>query len=353
MRQIFKDADVDVLLVANSGTEDSNFLYLTGFEGGVFEQTFLVVGRKRMVLFVSRLEYEIAKENRPREMEVRQIESRDDLLDGLSKELGGKTVGINGAFLPYAFYRFLSKLRRRPKSVKNVSAAFTSARLVKEGSEIARIRHAAGITKAAIREARAQLKEGMTERQAAGIVNCAMMKRGATTAFPSIVSFDSNIAMPHHMPDGTRLRRNSMVLFDVGARYREYCSDMTRTFMFMPDKRSQRYKRFKEIYSVVANAQRLALRQIKEGADPGAPHKAAANYINSYGNGKYNGRFIHALGHSIGLDVHDGGGLAPGQKFRLRKNMVFSDEPGIYIAGFGGVRIEDDVIVGGRSSRFI
>ncbi len=185
----------------------------------------------------------------------------------------------------------------------------------------------------------------MTEKEIAGRLEYLMMQKGADgTSFSSIVSFNENAALPHHMPSNKRLTPNSIVLIDMGARYKNYCSDITRTFMFRPDKSSSRYKRFAEMYGIVEGAQKLAASMIKEGIMGQKVHNAAADHINMAENGRYRGRFIHSLGHAIGIDVHDAGpGLYGNEK--LKAGMVVSNEPGIYVVGFGGVRIEDDVIV--------
>lgn len=349
---VFGRAKVDRILLVNTDREDSNFLYLTGFKGGMFEGTVLLAGRNSMTLFVSPLEYGLAKSEKPKEMRLILLNRRGMLRDALRKELNGKRVGINGSFMPYNTYRSLSS-KIKAKFV-DVSDKMLEARLVKDEAELKKMRRAVSITKKALAAGKASLKVGITETQVAAAIDSKMLAMGALPAFTSIVAFDSNSALPHHAPGGAKLKPNGIVLLDIGARVDNYCGDMTRTFMFRPDRKSEKYKRLTEMHDVVAEAQRLGLNAIREGAQAGKPHIIAERYINSYKNGIYKGKFIHSLGHSIGIDVHDGGaGLYPGCKTRLRKNMVFSDEPGIYIEGFGGVRIEDDVVVGEGSSRFI
>ena len=345
MKKVFDNADADVIFVMNTGSEDSNFLYLTGFTSGVFEYNTLIATKKELVLPVSSLEYEIAMGQRPKEMKVIKVESRKEIDVILKKYMKSRVVGVNASFLPYNHYMALKK-RAKPKRIIDVSKAFYNARSIKERDELENIRIANRIAKKALAEAKAGLKEGMTEKEIAGRLEYLMMKKGADgAAFKSIVSFNENAALPHHMPANKRLAPNSIVLIDMGARYRNYCSDITRTFMFRPDRGSARYKRFVEIYSIVESAQRLATGMIKEGVLGQKVHNAAADRINKAENGRYKGKFIHSLGHAIGIDVHDAGpGLYGSEK--LKAGMVVSNEPGIYVVGFGGVRIEDDVIVG-------
>ncbi|MDE1865926.1 MAG: aminopeptidase P family protein [Candidatus Micrarchaeota archaeon] len=352
LAKVFSKAKVKQILIINTDREDSNFLYLTGFKGGLFEGTVLLARRSSMTLFLGPLEYGMAKRQKPREMKLVLIENRGMLREMLNKELKERRVGINGYFVPYMTYKsFASKLKAK---FVDVSDGMMEARLVKGDSELRAMRRAVSITKGALSAGKAALKPGVTELQVAAAIDTHMLSMGATTAFTSIVAFDANTALPHHAPGGARLGRNSIVLFDIGARVDNYCADMTRTFMFRPDIGSEKYRRFTDMYSVVRKAQEIGLSKIKEGAKGEVAHKAAAKYIDKYKGGIYKGKFIHSLGHSIGLEVHDGGaGLYPGCKTKLKENMVFSDEPGIYIDGFGGVRIEDDVVVGKSSSTFM
>lgn len=349
---VFSKAKVNQILIINTDREDPNFLYLTGLKGGLFEGTVLLVRKNSMTLFLGPLEYGIAKRQKPKEMKLVLLNKRGMLRDMLKKELKGKRVGVNGYFVPYMTYRsFSSKIKAK---FVDVSEQMLQARLVKNDSELRTMRKAVAITKKALKAGRAALKSGITESEVAAVIDSTMLGLGASTAFTSIVAFDSNTALPHHSPGGSRLKRNGIVLFDIGAKVDNYCADMTRTFMFRPDKTSEKYRRLMDMYSVVLEAQKIGLSKIREGIAAGASHVAAAKYIDGYRKGLYKGKFIHSLGHSIGIEVHDGGaGLYPGCKTKLKKNMVFSDEPGIYIEGFGGVRIEDDVLVGRGSSSFM
>lgn len=352
LAKVFDNVKVKQVLIVNTDRADSNFLYLTGFNGGLFEGTMLLARRNSMTLFVSALEYGLAKRQKPKGMKIVLLNKSGMLKELLKKELKGKTVGINGSFVPYNTYKLLtSKIKAK---LVDVSEGLSKARLVKDETEIKLMKRAVSVTKKALVAGRNSLKSGMTERDVAAVIDSTMLKLGSEPSFESIVAFDANTALPHHAPDDTKLKPNAIVLFDIGSRVDNYCSDMTRTFMFKPDKKSSKYTKFMDIYSVVATAQKLALSKIREGLKSGDSHSAAEKYINEYKGGIYKGKFIHALGHSIGIDVHDGGaGLYPGSKTRLKRNMVFSDEPGIYIEGFGGVRIEDDVQVGKATSLFM
>ncbi len=344
LEKIFKSIGTEKLLIWNTGCIDSNFLYITGFTSGVFEDTPLIVERNGAKLITFALEYDIAVEQRPKELEVIKANDGKEFSKLLEHELYGNEIGINGAFLPYNLVKRIRK--GGAKSIVDVSKGLLEARLVKDKGEIALMRKANRIAKKAFEQIPAYFKTGISEKELAAHFDYLMMRNGADgPSFPTIVSFGKNAALPHHMPDNTKLGENMFVLIDAGAKYKNYCSDLTRTFIFKPKKNSKRYIEMERIYETVKKAQLLALRSIKPGVEASTPHIVAENFINSAYNGIYRGRFIHSLGHSIGIDVHDGFGLSKGYKFKLKPGMVFSDEPGIYIKGFGGVRIEDDVLV--------
>ena len=330
-------------MLINTGVKDSNFTYLTGFIGGTFEYTPLIATRNGVTVLASSLEYGIAKSQAQPGMQIKRIDTSKRMMAELSKGLKGRRVGFNGSFLPYRLHKLLTKNSKR---TYDVSKAFWSARAVKDKDEIKRIEVANDIAKAAMSSARKSLKEGITERQLAAVIDYNMVIRGADSpSFDTIVSFGKNSALPHHAPDSTKLKRNEIVLIDMGARYENYCSDITRTFMFMPDPSSSKYKRFMGMYKTVMRAKRESIALTTIGRNGADAHNCAEKVINESDNGKYKGLFIHGLGHPVGLDVHDKGPGLASREGKLEENMVVSNEPGIYIEGFGGVRLEDDILI--------
>jgi Xaa-Pro aminopeptidase len=345
LRSVFKDASYDTLLIMNTGQQDSNFKYLTGFTSGIFEQTILIAMPDRAVLLVSRLEEETARLQAGNAIEVICVDRRTEEKE--LKSLIGKKLGINASFLPVSYARRISKIIGTKRLV-DASPNLQIARSIKDVDEVNLIRKAVSITERAIADTLNGLEEGQTEAEVASIFEFNQAKLGAKPSFPSIVAFGANASMPHYMPGKKKLERNTGVLLDVGGVHQNYCSDISRTIIFKPDKNSKSHARLSEMIDVVKESQMLALAEMYAGNSAAAPHAAAANHIDSYKGGIYKGRFIHALGHSIGIDVHDGQTIPSGIK--LAKNMVFSDEPGIYLPGFGGVRFEDDVLIGKTAS---
>ncbi len=354
LERIFRNAKADRILITNTTLKDSNFVYLTGLYGSAFESSILIADRKKATLITTVLEYDVAKKVCPKEVKVIAASARHRTMEVLAKQLRGKTVGINGAFLPYNLYKRIKKISKAKRLV-DVSEAFSAARQIKDNEEIELMRKANRIALKAFAGIQKYLKAGVTEKGTAEAFDGLMKRYGADgPSFPTIVCFGANAAVPHHVPENTRLTKNSFVLIDAGALYHGYCSDVTRTFIFKPDKRSQKYRSMLDMYNTVKGAQALALKSIKPGVKCEDPHLLAMNFINGAFNGRYKDRFIHGLGHPIGLEVHDlGPSLRPGEKRKIKENMVVSDEPGIYINGFGGVRIEDDVLVTKNGGKFI
>jgi Xaa-Pro dipeptidase len=178
----------------------------------------------------------------------------------------------------------------------------------------------------------------MTETAAAAELNYMMMRLGAsTTAFTTNASFGPSTAEPHYNPAGRRLKKGQLALFDFGAQYMRYASDLTRTFVC-----SKADARQKEMHEVVLQAQLAAIDAIRGGAH-GKKVDAVAREIVE--RSRFKGKFIHGTGHGLGVSVHDPGGIRMSKDMILEPGMVMTVEPGVYIRGFGGVRIEDDVLV--------
>ncbi|MEF8848773.1 MAG: M24 family metallopeptidase [Candidatus Thermoplasmatota archaeon] len=182
-------------------------------------------------------------------------------------------------------------------------------------------------------------KEGMYEYELAAKIDYLLNKNGADKpAFHTISSFGENTSKPHYAKGNKKLNKGDFIVCDFGASYKKYNSDITRTFVFKKCSKKQ-----KGMYDAVLNAQKIGLEKIKAGVKASEVHRSVLDYIN---NTSFKGFFIHSTGHSLGIDVHDGGiGLDPNSNDELKENMVLTVEPGIYLPGFGGVRIEDDIVV--------
>ena len=223
--------------------------------------------------------------------------------------------------------------------IKDVSDAFSKTRLLKDNFEIKTIKQACNISDKVMKIIPDILHEGSHEFEIAAEIDYIMQKNGADgPAFETISSFGKNSAEPHYSHGEYKLKNGDFVLFDFGACLRKYNSDITRTYIFGKASKIQR-----EMYTTVFEAQQIGFDMINQGIKAHEVHESVKSFINKT---KFKDRFIHSTGHSIGLRVHDSDiGLNSECKIPLKEKMVFSIEPGIYIPGVGGVRIEDNSLI--------
>ena len=212
--------------------------------------------------------------------------------------------------------------------------------MIKDAEEIGLISKSLAITEKVIAAVGAQLRPGLAEKEVAWMIELALRDYGAQgPSFPPMVAFGTNSARPHHDPGDRQLRPGEPIIIDMGAMYQGYCSDMTRTFFLgEPD------AKFKEIYSIVRRAQIAAEAGIRAGILSDAADGLAREVIDAAG---YKDAFGHSLGHGVGLAVHENPSLSP-MKDRavvLEPGMIATVEPGIYLSDWGGVRLEDMILV--------
>ena len=236
--------------------------------------------------------------------------------------------------------RFLLPLmdRQAATGYVNASLALDKARSVKDAQEQDLMRRASQINDQAMVRFKALIHEGVTEQEVAEQTKQIYLELGADGfSFEPLVAFGANAASGHHYPDGTKLKRGDCVLFDVGCTYQGYCSDMTRTFFYQTVSPRQR-----EIYELVLSANEAAEKAVR----PGIPLKEldgiARGMITQAG---YGPNFTHRLGHFIGLETHDFGDVSSAATGTAVPGNIFSIEPGVYLDGELGVRIEDLVLV--------
>ncbi|MGI0141421.1 MAG: M24 family metallopeptidase [Candidatus Micrarchaeales archaeon] len=336
-----KAKNVDCLILANTSEQDPNFIYLTGYTSGVFEGDLLVVTRTKSFHITSQLEYETALAQKHPEIKIVKATKSGSHRKLLQKMLNGKNVGINSSFMTVDFYERIKK-RYKPKKMTDMSDALGNARMIKDEYELEAIKKAVRITKWAMLQIQKEFVVGITEKQLAAKFDYISSSLGSEKpSFNTIVCFGKNSAQPHHVPDDTKLKDAEFILIDAGAKVDNYCSDLTRTFIFGKSSTEKE----KIMYETVKEAKIKATRAIKPGMKGKDIHKIAADYIDSAEKGIYKGKFIHSLGHSLGIEVHDGIGFSPGAEQKLEPGMVITVEPGIYVTGFGGVRIEDDILI--------
>jgi Xaa-Pro dipeptidase len=340
LKRIFQSMDqkVDAVVLMNDiePNLDTMFPYLTGTTSGLFESC-MVVGWPdgKVDLITVALEETSARSS---VADVKVFKNKSDKSELVKETLGrARTIGVNGHGLTL---NSLNEIKRTlPKvEVLDVYPALEQARAIKDSEEIDRLRQACRIASDVAEEIPSFVKPGMAEYEAAAEINYRMQRKGATSPnFDTNASFGANTAEPHHEADSNKCKKRDMALFDFGARFRKYGSDITRSFFV-----GNAWKWQREMYQVVLEAQLAAIEAIRPGVNGRDVDTVARTIID---DSPYKGLFIHSLGHSIGLSVHDGLRMGPGVDLVLQEGMVLTVEPGVYVRGKGGVRIEDDIVV--------
>src|SRR5256714_2395123 len=333
VKRIFRNLNdgVDLIVFLNSVDPhiDMSFFYATGVTDGLFEGCAAwLTPDGRAAITTSALEEEAAKKSG---LPLDVFRSREESTKLLKKRLAGaRKIGVNASDLTYAAFQPLRKLAPRAAQFVDISEAVMKARLVKDAQEVDRIQRACDIASRASEETVPFIQTGVTEAEVASELVYRMQKNGATApSFRTIVGSGPNGAEPHYTAGPRKIERGDMIVIDFGAQYHMYCSDITRTVVIGPPPAEQR-----RMHDTVARAQAAALAKMKPGARGKAADAAARSLIDRT---KYKGRFIHGLGHSVGLPVHDpSGGARPPSDLVLPPNMGLPDEARRYIPGFGG-----------------
>lgn len=341
LRGTFKQNKIDGFLVMSiEHSDEANLRYLTGFSGsfGV-----LIVSRDRQIFFTDSRYIERVRQDL-KGFEIRELKTRRERASSktarILKALKLKRVGFNSLTLSVAAYNDLNK-RLKGKAIKLVSleGPVEKLRRVKDEQEISHIEKAVELTDCAYAYILNQIKVGMTEREIAWELEMFIRENGSDgLAFPIIAASGPNSALPHHSISDRKIEAGDFLLFDFGARSNGYCADMTRTVVIGRASEEQ-----KEIYKIALDAQEHAIEKIRAGIKGKDADKAARDVIEQAGYGE---NFGHGTGHGVGLAVHEGPRLSSllGQD-KLKPGMVVTVEPGIYLASWGGVRIEDLVVV--------
>jgi Xaa-Pro aminopeptidase len=327
----FLDAEIDALLI----TRPSNWFYLTGFTG---ESGTLIVSRKGAT-FITDGRFMV--QGRAETSGVRILQQKGTLLEAVGqflRELRVRRVGFDPTQVTVAQMQSLRKAAgARVRWIPAVGKV-ESLRMRKDALEVAQIRRAGLLAGEVMHSAIAMLKPGIREFEVGAEIEYQMRKRGASgPAFETIVAFGERAALPHARPTAKRLRKNELVVLDLGAILGHYCSDVTRTVYV-----GKAPKRVRTWYQAVLEAQGAAIAAAKSGAAcldvDGAARQVLAGY-------RLDHLFVHSTGHGLGLEVHEDPRVARGQKECLEPGNVITIEPGVYSAGIGGIRIEDDIAI--------
>ncbi len=341
----------DALLIANSVDPhiDQSFYYFLDVPSGLFERAVEIgLPDGRLHVLTSQLEEETARQAARHDpsVEVTMVADREAQDRELAKLLPKSgTFGLNFHELTHETYLALGKALPGATFV-DASASIKKARMIKDAVEIERLERAGSIGSKVALEIPKMLRRGMTELELAAQIEQHMMALGASSSsFKTIVGFGPNSAEPHYFAGERRLEPGVSMVCDFGAYYRRYASDITRSFHFGPTD-----EELKRVHETVESAQQAALAVVRAGVPAKEVHLAAAKVINA---SPWKGKFTHGLGHSIGLAVHDGFSMNHTVEEPLEAGLAVTVEPGIYLPGHGGVRIEDDILVTETGYRFL
>ena len=349
VKRIFRNVGdhLDLIVLMNSVEPhiDMSFFYATGLTDGLFEgcAAWLRPDGSAEIMTSALEEQAASKSGLP----LHIFRHREEPSKLMRKLLAGhRRIGINASELTYEAFRRLQRFAPKRARFVDVSGAVVAARLVKDRDEISSIQRACDIASKSFEETLPLIKAGIVEAEVASELVYRMQKNGASgPSFRTIVGSGPNGAEPHYTAGPRKIEKGDLIVIDFGSLYRMYCSDVTRTVVVGPPSEEQR-----SMFDTVARAQKAALAKMRAGAKGKAVDAAARTLIDAT---KYKGRFIHGLGHSVGLAVHDGGGLYTTSELVLKSNMVMTDEPGVYVPGFGGVRIEDTVLVTPKGGQYM
>ena len=327
VRRQLKKRQMDCLIV----TRPANVTYTTGFSGD-YSWAIIAAGGVYLLTdsrYVEQAERECSQ--------CRIIQRAGPMAESVGRLLAKlksvRTAGVEESATLAEFSAVNKNVKAQLRTAANI---IEQIRLVKDAGEIAAIRAASRIAEQVFKQAWRYVRQGITESELAGRLDFQIRKVGARNSFETIVAFGANGSLPHHQPDVRKLKKNDTVLIDFGVRYKNYCCDLTRCFSV--GKSSTFYKK---VYNAVKDAQVAALKMIKPGVKISEVDAAAREVIAGRGLPVYG----HGTGHGLGLEVHEGPVISAESKGRLQAGMVFTIEPGVYIPGKLGVRIEDDVLV--------
>ncbi|MFH1650725.1 MAG: Xaa-Pro peptidase family protein [Chloroflexota bacterium] len=334
LRSRLAEKGIDALFVS----QPENRYYLSGFLGS---SGFLLIDERNAVLATDFRYLEQAKAQAP-DFTIFPIKNNlNEWLPALADGLRGKRLGFEAGDIPVATHRRMQDALKKadlPVRLVPAESLVEELRAVKEPGEIELITRAARLADEACEEAIARLEPGQTELEIAWEIEQSLRERGSQSVpFEIIVASGPNAALPHHRPTDRPVQKGEPITIDMGAKVAAYASDLTRTVCLgRPD------ETFRKIYDAVLGAQLAAMAIIKEGMTGAEADSLARTVIQEAGYGE---AFGHALGHGVGLATHEAPRLGPGTKETLLSGMVFTIEPGIYLPGWGGVRIEDLVVM--------
>jgi Xaa-Pro aminopeptidase len=329
MAEFLKENDLDYFVSICSEGSNKTVRYFSRFSG---DTGAVVIGENERFLVVDSRFYTQASQESDFEM-VKVGNS--SLVDKVAEIVKGKKIGVEESKMFYAWYKTLSS---KALDVKNVEEKVAQLRASKDEEEIKNVKKAIEVAQNALSKTLEKFHVGMSEREFAAILEFEMAMGGAQKpSFDTIVASGYRGALPHGLASDKKIEKGEMVVVDFGALVNGYCSDMTRTFAVgeVPQKA-------KDAYNAVLEAQMTAMKAAKAGMIGKEIDALARDVLEKAGLSEY---FTHSLGHSLGMDVHEPPFLSPRYEKEIPSHAIVTFEPGVYIPGEFGIRIEDDVLL--------
>jgi len=330
--------EISVLLVSSL----TNIRYLTGFTGSA---GLLCVGPEHAVLVTDgRYETQAAEQisacGAPVEVKVAGLAGQREALGRFVDEAGCRRIGLEAANVTWSRVKSFQEEWFPGVELVPTEGCVEALRLRKDPGELARMREAARIADAALAKLLPRLGDGLSEATFARLLDFEMREMGASEpSFETIVASGPNAAKPHHRPGGRTIGAGEAVVVDFGARFDGYCSDMTRTVWASTPPADADLRR---AISVVCQAQAAGVEAVRAGVCAAEVDRTCRDIIADAG---FADRFVHSTGHGVGLDIHEAPSVSAGSGDTLAAGHVVTVEPGVYLPGVGGVRVEDTVVV--------
>ena len=342
LRTAISEKELDALLLS----QPENRRYLSGFTGS---SGWLLISEKKNILATDFRYVEQAKKESP-DFEIIQAKRElSNWLPDLASDFRWHKLGFESNYTSYNTHHKLNetiKTKQIDLSLVPTTDIVEQLRCIKEPQELEFITKAVALVDAAFEQAKAIIRPGITEKEAAWQIEKFLRQQDSEgIPFEIIVASGTNSALPHAQPTEKIMRSGEPVLIDMGARINGYCSDLSRTLLL-----GKTDKILREIYDIVLKAQITAIEEIESGMNASQADRLARSIVEEAG---YGDAFGHGLGHGVGLAVHELPTLSPNSSNSLADGMVFTIEPGIYLEGQGGVRIEDMVVLENGKARVL
>ncbi len=327
-----KKAD-SFLLISNEGSGQPGTQYLSGFSGS---SSVLFITRDKQFIITDGRYYTQARKEAPlHELVLQETKSALLLVRSLIEKFKTRSVLIDGTRTTHALVERMRVVFPKVKII-NENNLLEELRVVKDVQEIRLIKKAADIAERAFLKLKPFIRSGISEKWLAAKLDFLMRVEGADrVAFDTIIASGKNGALPHAQPTDKKLKKGELVVIDFGAYYRGYASDIARTVAI-----GKISNKLREMYEVVKTSQALGCKAARGGITGAVIDKICRSYVEKNGYGKY---FLHATGHGLGMEVHELPYVSSSSKKKLPVGAVITCEPGIYIEGLGGVRVEDDL----------